>query len=66
MGNVIEDPRLSEPFTVYINAAGNPVQRQIREMAAPEAMLALHWAFDETTRLTNGRVRGQAGPHQCA
>jgi len=65
MGNVIEDPRLSEPFTVYINAAGNPVQRQIREMAAPEAMLALHWAFDETTRLM-AVFRGQAGPHQCA
>lgn len=49
--NVLTTARFSEPFTLYVNAAGSPVQRTLREMTAGEVLAAIEWHADEAERL---------------
>jgi hypothetical protein len=51
MADVLSPEAFNERFTLYLNAAGKPVQRALREMTPAEVMLALEWAEAETQRL---------------
>jgi hypothetical protein len=49
--NVLTSPAFNEPFTLYLNIDGVPVQRTLRDMTAGEVMQALKWANAEAQRL---------------
>jgi hypothetical protein len=51
MAEIIKPDALNERFTLYLNAAGMPVQRTLREMTAGEVSLAFDWSRTEADRL---------------
>ena len=48
---VLMPEKFNEKFTVYLNAAGTPVQRTLREMTPSEVLAAMQWQSDEGDRL---------------
>jgi hypothetical protein len=55
--SVVKPPQFNERFTIYLNAAGEPVQRTLSEMTADEVMQAINWHDEEADRLER-----EAGP----
>lgn len=49
--NVIKPDQFNGHFTIYLNVAGDPVQRTLGEMTADEVLLALEWHSTEADRL---------------
>ena len=43
MAEIIQPDAFSEPFTIYLNTKGKPVQRALREMTPAEVLLELEW-----------------------
>lgn len=56
MPDIIEPTAFDERFTIYLNAAGKPVQRTLHEMTADEVLMALEWHDRERTRLQEEQV----------
>jgi hypothetical protein len=48
---IIQPDAFNERFTIYLNTAGKPVQRALREMTAAEVLLALDWQTTEASKL---------------
>lgn len=48
---VIEPKAFNEPFTIYLNSEGKPVERSLREMTASEVLAAMEWQDVEAKRL---------------
>ncbi len=51
MSDVLMLAEFNERFTIYLNTAGKPVQRTLREMTAGEVLLAMEWAEGEADKL---------------
>jgi hypothetical protein len=49
--NVVTPRAFNERFTIYLNAAGEPVERSLAEMEATEVGLAFRWLDSEVARL---------------
>jgi hypothetical protein len=49
--NVLMPDDFNERFTIYLNAAGKPVQRTLRQMTGGEVIAALEWNQGEIDRL---------------
>lgn len=49
--NVLRSTAFNEPYTIYLNADGNPVQRSLHEMTSGEVLQALKWSQAEADRL---------------
>ena len=49
--SLIRPIAFNEPFTIYLDADGKPVQRTLREMTAGEVMQAMQWHAAEADRL---------------
>jgi hypothetical protein len=58
--DVIEPAAFNERFTIYLNAAGEPVERTLREMTAGEVLAAIRWHDAEADRL-----RREAEPYNA-
>jgi hypothetical protein len=49
--NLLTPPQFNEKYTLYVNTAGQPVERTLREMTAAEVLQAVNWHFAEANRL---------------
>lgn len=51
MAKVLKPDAFHQKFTIYVNVAGDLVQRTLSEMSADEVMAAVQWQSDESDRL---------------
>jgi hypothetical protein len=54
------DAKLNERFTLWLNAAGEPVAKPLSEMTAGEVLQAFHWLDDEKRRADAAAAPAQA------